>query len=117
MIRATDQLTTSGPTDSILRTKKAEDTCGSAEERVFDQERLTSQPRDLTVCRFRLRGRRLSGNVVALARCALVARYGGRLLRIGVQRILHRAAPLCPARAEAKSFSRSATCAAGFMAS
>ena len=32
----------------------------------FDQRRLTSQPRDLTVCQFRLRGRQFSGNVVAL---------------------------------------------------
>jgi hypothetical protein len=52
------------------------DSCGSAEERAFDQKRLTSQPRDLTVCRFRLRGRRLSGNVVALltSRAALLPR-------------------------------------------
>ena len=48
----------------------------SGEERAFDQRRLTSQPRDLTVCRFRLRGRRFSGNVVALltSRAALLPR-------------------------------------------
>src|ERR1700733_7675166 len=53
-------------------------------ERAFDQRRLTSQPSDLTVCRFRLRGRRLSGNVVALltSRAAIAARCAGRLLRI-----------------------------------
>ena len=45
-------------------------------ERAFDQRRLTSQRRNLTVCRFRLRGRRLSGNVVALLtlRAALLPR-------------------------------------------
>ena len=48
----------------------------SGEERAFDQRRLTSQPRDLTACRFRLRGGRFSGNVVALltSRAALLPR-------------------------------------------
>ena len=43
---------------------------------VLQGGRLTSQPRDLTVCRIRLRGRRLSGNVVALltSRAALLPR-------------------------------------------
>ena len=42
----------------------------------FDQEHLTAQPSDLTVCRFRLSGRRHSGNVVALltSRAALLPR-------------------------------------------
>src|ERR1700722_2454165 len=45
-------------------------------ERAFDQRRLTSQPSDLTVCRFSLRGRRFSGNVVTLltSRVALLPR-------------------------------------------
>ena len=52
------------------------DSCESAEEETFHQGRLTSQPRDFTVCRFRLRGTQLSGNVVALltSRAALLPR-------------------------------------------
>jgi hypothetical protein len=40
----------------------------------WTERRLTSQPRDLTVCQFRLRGSRFSGNVVALltSRAALL---------------------------------------------
>src|ERR1700736_2762285 len=49
---------------------------GGRGKRAFDQRRLTSQPRALTVCRSRLRGRRFSGNVVALlaSRAALLPR-------------------------------------------
>jgi hypothetical protein len=40
----------------------------------WTERRLTSQPRDLTVCQFRLSGSRFSGNVVALltSRAALL---------------------------------------------
>ena len=44
--------------------------------KAFDLRRLTSQPRNIAVCRFRLRGRQFSGNVVALltSRAALLPR-------------------------------------------
>ena len=40
--------------------------CESAEEETFHQGRLSAQPRDFTVCQFRLSGKQLGGNVVAL---------------------------------------------------
>ena len=65
----------------------ADRACGnsfeSAEEETFHQGRLSAQPRDFTVCRFRLRGKQLGGNVVALltSRAALLPRAAQGTLR------------------------------------